>query len=219
MAIFTKKLTDVLVSLAIFLFIICFAVVLTLNFKPLYYMNIDSLDLPEKTGYSREIIVENYDRLIDYNSIFNFSELEFDSIAMSPEGKIHFEEVKVIFVGIQVIMIVSAIASIIGIFLKVKNKNLNFLLLSSIFTITIPSVLGALIAFNWQWFFITFHEIAFNNDYWIFDPSKDPIITILPNSFFMQCAIMIVSIALLISITMFIFWRVLNKGLQNLTKS
>ncbi|MFI3205840.1 MAG: TIGR01906 family membrane protein [Clostridia bacterium] len=203
-----KKISNIAISLCIFLFIVSFATVVTLNFRTLYYINVDSQNLAETSGYSQETIIENYDILIDYNSIFNFSELEFNGLEMSDEGKIHFEEVKAIFVGIQVLLILTFIGTVFGVYKKIKQKDFDFLLMSSVITIVLPVVLGTIIAINWQWCFITFHKIAFRNDYWIFDPIKDPIITLLPDSFFMQCAIMIVSIILLISATMLVFWLV-----------
>ncbi len=45
--------------------------------------------------------------------------------------------------------------------------------------------------------FIKFHELFFNNDAWIFDPKKDPIILALPEEFFMVCFIVVFSILLL----------------------
>lgn len=206
-----KKFTNILTAFVIFLFIISLSVVFTLNFKPLYYFDVNFLNISQSSGYSEEIIIENYDILIDYNSIFNSNELEFNGLAMSVEGKIHFEEVKEIFVGLQVLLIVCAVLSIFAVVFKVLKKDFVFLKLASFFTVIIPCVLGFFIALNWEKCFITFHEIAFDNDYWIFDPYKDEVINILPDEFFMHCAIMIVSIALIFAVGMFLCWRKLKK--------
>ena len=48
-----------------------------------------------------------------------------------------------------------------------------------------------MIALNWDQVFVTFHKLFFSNDYWIFDPRTDPVITILPDEFFLHCAVMI----------------------------
>lgn len=39
-------------------------------------------------------------------------------------------------------------------------------------------------AVNWEAVFIMFHKIMFRNDYWLFDEALDPVITILPDTFF-----------------------------------
>lgn len=39
------------------------------------------------------------------------------------------------------------------------------------------------------------HKVFFDNDYWLFDPKYDPVITILPDRFFLHCGILIVLIS------------------------
>ena len=51
------------------------------------------------------------------------------------------------------------------------------------------------------------HKIFFRNDYWLFNPATDPIIKILPDTFFMHCGMMIVGIVLLINIIFEIVYR------------
>ena len=66
------------------------AIVFTLHFRPLYYFDIDHLDIPATSGYSEEVIRRNYDELIDYNSISGPSRLTFSDFIMSEKGEIHF---------------------------------------------------------------------------------------------------------------------------------
>ena len=61
------------------------AIVFTLHFRPLYYFDIDHLDIPAKSGYSEEVIRRNYDELIDYNSISGPSRLTFSDFMMSED--------------------------------------------------------------------------------------------------------------------------------------
>lgn len=203
--------SNIAAALLLMLFFIAFAVVVTLHFRPLYYFDVDHLNIPEVSGLSRQEIIENYDALIDYNSMFNRGELEFPSLSMSETGKIHFEEVKNIFVGFQYFFVFALTASAFFTVCKIRKKEYGFLWLASIFSIVIPLVLGGLIALNWQWFFVTFHHIAFNNDYWIFNAVTDPVITILPDAFFMHCAVMILALVILLSAVCFIIYRVALK--------
>ena len=57
------KIKQILTAIALTLCILSAAVVFTLNFRPLYYMDIHHFNLPENTGYSEEEIRENYDTL------------------------------------------------------------------------------------------------------------------------------------------------------------
>ena len=87
------NIKQIFTAIALTLCILSVAVIFTLNFRPLYYMDIHHFNLPEKTGYPEEEIRENYDSLIDYNSVFYQEALEFPTLTMSEEGRIHFVEV------------------------------------------------------------------------------------------------------------------------------
>lgn len=74
--------------------VISLAVTITVLARPLYYFDIENLDIPQASGYSSEACKLNYDTLIDYNLLGGDEELFFPTLRMSEEGKIHFEEVK-----------------------------------------------------------------------------------------------------------------------------
>ena len=205
------SLLNILLSLMLVLFIISTAVVVTLNFRPLYYFDIDFLDIPTYSGLSREAIIENYDVLIRYNSIFGPKTLEFPSLAMSESGRIHFEEVKAVFNFFEITAIVSGFLSALGILYRTKKKNPGYLLLAGILTVGIPVVLAAFIAMNWDKVFVLFHKIVFNNDYWIFDPATDPVIMILPDTFFMHCALLILGLIVLGSAVCLIIYSIAKR--------
>ncbi len=187
---------DALTAFVLFLFILSFSVTFTLNFRPLYYMDIELLDIEQDSGIEKDEIRENYDALIDYNLMFTDEELKFPTLAMSETGKIHFEEVKVIFVLFQKMALVTAFLGFALVFAQKKRGEGRYLKYTGVITIVIPALLGALIAVNWDKAFVLFHKIAFDNDYWIFDPVTDPVITILPDAFFLHCALMILGLVL-----------------------
>ena len=56
----------------------------------------------------------------------------------------------------------------------------------------LPAVLGIIVYAAWDEAFNLFHHAFFRNDYWIFDPAVDPVITILPDRFFLHCALAVV---------------------------
>lgn len=182
------------------LFVIAFvAVTITLHFKPLYYYDIKALHIAERTGLPEKIIRENYDILINYNSIFGSDVLRFPDFPMSKTGKIHFMEVKKIFLTIKWVGIVSVIPFFcLERYLRSK-ESYRFLKWIFILGVGFPVGFGILIGMNWKTVFIQFHKLFFQNDYWLFDPARDPIITILPDTFFFQCAGMIITIFILLS--------------------
>ena len=197
----------IILALVLTLTIISVSVVFTLAFRPLYYLDISALDISEQSGYPEEEIRENYDVLIDYNMSFGEDKLEFPTLAMSEPGRLHFEEVRDIFNIFKYMAMAGAVLSIGGIVLCIRRKEYRYLKLTSILAVALPAVLGLLVALNWDWAFVTFHHIAFDNDYWIFDPLTDPVITILPDTFFMHCALMILGCVVLGSVVCGLVYR------------
>ena len=59
------------------------------------------------------------------------------------------------------------------------------------------AVIGALAAVDFDRFFTLFHTLFFpGKDNWLFDPRLDPVIEILPQAFFRNCAIFILALLL-----------------------
>ena len=191
---YNKK--DIFLATMLMLFIISLAIVFTVFFKQLYYLDINYLGIDLTSGMSVETIKKNYDVLIAYQSIFYRGTLNLPDFAMSTNGRIHFEEVKTIFEAIQVIMVVSGLISLPLIIRRFKEKEYRFLKLTGLITIIVPAMLGFVVALDFESAFITFHQIVFRNNYWVFDYRSDPVINILPETFFMHCFIMIVIIVI-----------------------
>jgi integral membrane protein (TIGR01906 family) len=58
--------------------------------------------------------------------------------------------------------------------------------------LVVPLVVGGLAALDFDRAFVIFHHIFFpGKDNWMFDPRTDAIILVLPQQFFMNCAILI----------------------------
>ncbi len=191
---YSKK--DILTSISLMFFIISFAIVFTVFFKPLYYSDIYRLSIDVSSGYSIAVIKENYDILISYQSIFYQGPLVLKDFVMSEGGRIHFEEVKIIFEIVQMIMAVSFCTSLFLVLSQLKKGEFRFFRLTAIITVVLPLIIAALAAIDFDQAFILFHKVVFRNDYWIFDAVTDPIINILPQDFFMHCLMMIIGIVI-----------------------
>ncbi|HGM1415983.1 TPA: TIGR01906 family membrane protein, partial [Clostridioides difficile] len=186
-----KKFLNVLFSVCISIVIIVGVINFTVGFKKLYYFDIDYLNISELSGLSKDDIKLNYDYLIDYNLNKNVSEFNLPTLKSSPQGKIHFEEVRNIFQNINKLAKLLLIVSLVGIILSVKNKNIKILKTTSITLIMMPLLLTVPILLNFEKSFIIFHKLLFRNDYWIFNPNLDPVINILPEEFFFHSGMMI----------------------------
>lgn len=194
--------------------VLCISVTITVMFRPLYYFDIDYLDIPQMSGMSETVIRANYDVLIDYNLLGGPSELNFPDLIMSQQGRIHFEEVKDIFIFMQIFSIAAVILLVLWIVAWVKKKSLSFkwMKFTGIVIAIIASTCGCALIIDWDWAFTAMHTIFFRNDYWIFDATTDPVIRILPEEFFMHCEIMIIILALIQIIILQLVYRRLKHG-------
>jgi integral membrane protein (TIGR01906 family) len=148
--------------------------------------------------------MDNYKRMISYvQNPFN-KELVFNSLPMSNFGRIHFFEVKRIFIALYIISIIFIVAMISKIITN-KNKDLGKRLIRSfnnsvnIIALIFISV-SIMVATDFSKTFYFFHKIFFRNDYWIFDPIADPIINALPEEFFMIELMLIISLLILFTV-------------------
>lgn len=201
------KAWSILLSLILTLTLISLTVVLTLACKPLYYLDIHALHILETTGYTISEIKANYDAVIDYSLSFGNAPLEFPTFPMSEGGRIHFEEVKNIFNLFKYMAIFGTLTGAAGILRQRRKQSYGYLKLTAILTVALPAVIGATVALNWDWTFAAFHELAFNNDYWLFDPATDPVINILPDAYFLHCAVMILVLVILGSLICGLIYR------------
>jgi integral membrane protein TIGR01906 len=211
-------LTQAVTAFMLVLFVITLAVTVTLHFRQLYYFDMKYLNISEISGFGEEEIRANYDALIDYNSIFFTKELEFPTLPMSASGKFHFEEVKVIFVAVKILLIVSAVASIPLIVILFKKKRFQFLKWASITLVVLPVLLGIFVFVGWDLFFVAFHLLFFNNDAWLFSPQTDPVILMLPDTFFLHCAVMILALVFVGAGILFTLYKTLKKRQNNSVK-
>ena len=196
----TSRLWNALMALIILAAMISLSVVFVLNFRPLYDWDMKWLNIPETSGYPAEEIKANYDALIDYNSMFYTGALNFPTLPQSEEATIHFAEVKNIFVVFQVVAIATTILSVSSLLYYRKKHPRRSLRYAGYMGLALPVVFGIGIALSWDKLFVLFHQILFRNDYWLFDSATDPIILMLPDAYFMHCAIAILGLVMLGSV-------------------
>ena len=204
-------------------FIICFtfsfiilSVYFTLLFKPLYYMDINTLSIEQSSNINKKELETNYNYVIKYLTQNSLEEFNLPTLPSSIHGKIHFKEVKALFYKLKIMLLFSILISVIGIIINRRHKTIKYLQISSNFLIIIPVLLLIPFLINFDKSFTTFHHIFFNNNYWLFDVQTDPIITILPQTFFFHCAILIIILIALSSILLRYIYKLKYKKLHSL---
>lgn len=206
-----QNITGLLAGILFTLFFISLGLITAIQWRGLYYYDMNALNIPETSGYSEEIIRENYDALIDYCSPFFHGDLSFPTLPASAEGLQHFAEVKVIFVAFYYLLVISLVLLILVLYFGFKQRNYKMLRTSAATTIILPVLVGAACAINFDRAFTIFHKIFFRNNYWLFDPATDPVIDLLPSEFFLHCAIVIIVIVLLGGLLQYLIYHILRK--------
>lgn len=205
-----KKISNLILAFLMSLFTITSIVKFTVVFKPLYYFDIKHLNIPILSGMSEEEIKLNYDYLIKYNTSYRDYEFNMPTLKSSIQGKIHFEEVRDVFKVLNKINIISGVISVLGIYIVLKKKEIKIIKYAGIISILIPIFLLIPITIQFEKSFEIFHRLIFNNDYWIFDPSKDPVINMLPAEFFLHCGVVILTGILIFSSIILIIYKMLK---------
>ncbi|GAD15930.1 TIGR01906 family protein [Lentilactobacillus otakiensis DSM 19908 = JCM 15040] len=131
----------------------------------------------------------------------------------SAKGLQHFHDVKnlVLFNNAVGIVLVPLGGYLLH---QLNKKSLTWLLITPIkVIITASLVIIALMFVNFEQVFIAFHEVLFRNQDWIFDPNTDPVINMLPDTFFLECFLLF--FVLFFGAMAVIYWmgrRSLRKG-------
>lgn len=197
-----KNIIKLLFTVFLLLFIVILSVKVTLNLKWIYYFDINNLNIEQHTDLNREDIKCTYDYLIYYVTSNKDIQFKIPLLPSSKEAITHFEEVKELFSKFDFTFYLSILFILPGIYFINKCKDfsplkwcsniiwISFLLLSTAFYTNFDK------SFNF------FHRIFFDNDYWLFSPTTDPVINILPQEFFLHCAIMILFLIMLWSVVL-----------------
>lgn len=173
--------------LCLFLTIVSLCITVTINFRPLYIFDIDYLEILDYTIIGKKELIANFDQLMQYLNNPFISNLTLSDFPVSESGALHFYEVKRLFLLNYAVLLVTIIPS--GFFLRYLKKNGWLWRLMNPFRIgmILPLILLFLMFIGFDQFFVQFHSIFFNNDAWLFNPATDPIINVLPETFFMHC--------------------------------
>jgi len=185
-----NKLRHFFGTASIFVFILTAVIALTILAVPLYRFSLNFLNFPEQVGMSVNQIMENYYAVLKYLHFPWLDTLVLPDFPVSASGAFHFYEVKLLFYVNYGLLALSSVGSVF--YLRKLQKERTFWKLVNPFKIAIfvPFVLLLILALDFNWMFVMFHEILFNNDAWLFNAATDPIIRVLPQEFFMYCFIL-----------------------------
>ena len=207
-----RKIISIAITVLLALLIVSMSITLPILFRPFYYAQIESLGLLEDTRLTFSDIKFAYDEMMDY-CLGLRPDFSAGILKYSESGASHFADVRSLFFIDFAIIGISAI-SLAAIAIVLKKKRLSphrflgrspqFWSVASIASIS--AIIGIACAIDFHATFVLFHKIFFiGKTNWAFDPVTDPIIELLPNQFFSNCAVLIFALILLCSAAILLY--------------
>lgn len=186
-----KPLAAFLAGVLLLLFCVGVGLGVTFAARGLYAGNLDAWDLPARSGMAREEILLNYNALMDWCSPLHQEALALPTLPMSAGGAQHFAECKVLFNGVLLLSALSLpLLAGLAVF-ALRRRAAGVLWGAGCVSLGLPVLVLGAVALDFDRAFVLFHQIFFGNDLWLFDWRTDPVILILPEDYFLLCAVVI----------------------------
>lgn len=209
-----KKLWSWLAIPCIALAVLTGSILPVLLVREFYTVQIGPLGICEASGLTGQQAAEAYGDVMDY-CMGRRTDFAAGVLPFSAEGASHFADVRGLFLLVVWVFVAAAGLLLTGaVVCRLRRQRLPRLGgrtpgfwaacgLGGLFLL-----IALLAALNFDGAFTVFHSIFFpGKDNWLFDPVTDPVILILPEAFFRNCAIAIVTVLLTVCIMLAVTGR------------
>ena len=197
-----NKLLSILLLISTTVFIISLSIFLPLANRRFYYGQIDTLNIVEdlnsftRKNYTKEDVIDAFDDVMDF--IWKGTEFKTGKLNYSEEGKSHFADCVPLFKLDLIVMITSGVIllTLLVLYLLKVWRVYDFfgyspLFYGGILSLLLVAIVGVFGIIDFNKLFTVFHKLFFpGKTNWQFDPRYDEVILILPQKFFMNCAIL-----------------------------
>lgn len=193
-----SKLMTALLIAALMLFAISAGIAAPILSRSFYVAHVRTLDLPAETGWSEETIVEAYDDVIRF--CLHGGDFSTGELGWTETGRTHFADVGVLFRLDLWVLGCSAAAVVLLLLLSRRVRPAKPLGRGPSFwagwsVLGLFTAIGVWGATDFGRAFTVFHHIFFpGKTNWLFDPSRDEIIQILPEVYFRNCALLAIGV-------------------------
>lgn len=200
-----NKLLSVIMSIAVALALLTGSIAAPILIRPFYYAQIQPLELESASGLSRAEIIRAYDEVLDY-CIGVSDEFSAGALPFSESGSAHFADCRVLFL-LDLRLLAGSVIVIALLKLYDRRNSLPRLgghgapFWGSAGMAAALSLIGIAAATDLDRAFIVFHSLFFpGKDNWVFNAAADPVILIMPEEFFRNCAIVILGVIVVVTI-------------------
>jgi len=204
-----SKLLAVIITILTAAAVLAGSIAVPILWRPFYYAHIEPLNISLRTGLTETQIKETYNEVMAY-CLGRTDTFQLTHLSWSADGASHFADVRVLFLLDLKIAIVSVV--LLGLLwamgrhygvkpARLKGHTCGFW--SAVGLGGCFAVLGGLAALDFDRAFTVFHAVFFpGKENWIFDYRVDPVINMLPQVFFRNCAILVLILIIVCCITL-----------------
>ena len=185
-----------------------------------FYKNFYSKgNLAPNINTSSDELINNTSNLLDYLN----SKTELNTSWFTEKDILHMKDVKTLYNVIFYTMIFFIAVFIIStILIMVLYKNHTMFYITRTFNKTLLAfivsiiVLSGIISYNFNSFWIKFHQLLFSNDLWLLSPDESNLIKMVPEEFFISLITTIILHILLLFIALFVLNNIFKKKFRNI---
>lgn len=220
-----NKVFKVVASISLSLLILSSIFFHFIDFEPFYIYEIEKNNIEKAVDIPKEELLPLYKVLTDYMqgkipSIQKMATVGGEKMPMYNQREIdHMVDVKLLVDKLKGIMLVLVMVFLVSVFALVKRSEKWIQLLIGQFISTVIIFMGfVLMALtDFTHYFMQFHKLLFTNDLWLLDPMTDRMIMLLPEVFFRDMVLLMITgygfVSLLLAIIgVFMIKRRKHKG-------
>ena len=185
-----------------------------------FYKNFYSKEnLAPNINTSNDELINNTSNLLDYLN----SKAELNTSWFTEKDILHMKDVRTLYnvsFYTMIFFIVLFIITTILIIILSKHKTMFYItrtfnktLLAFIILII---VLAGIISYNFNLFWIKFHQLLFSNDLWLLSPDESNLIKMVPEEFFISLITTIILHILLLFVALLVLNNILKKRFRNI---
>ena len=185
-----------------------------------FYKNFYSKgSLTTNIGTTSDELINNTSNLLDYLN----GKAELNASWFSEKDILHMKDVKTLYnISFYTMIFFIAVFIISTILLMVLYKNHTMFYITRTFNKTLLAfvvliiVLAGVISYNFNSFWIKFHQLLFSNDLWLLSPDESNLIKMVPEEFFNSLITTIILHILLLFIALFVLNNIFKKRFRNI---
>jgi integral membrane protein (TIGR01906 family) len=180
-------------------------------FQPAYYeRQFSRYQIEEATGMEQEDLLYTISHVIDYlagkrDDLVVISRVRGEEREIfGDREKHHMEDVRLLFArgillrNMALLLFAAGLATVAA---GGRDKTIRIsraFAWSAWFPLGLGAIGSLLVASNFSYWFVVFHELLFDNDLWLLDPSREILIQMLPEGFFADTALLTAVLTVLV---------------------